>query len=63
MKVAVDDRRCIVSGTCVDICPEVFEIGGDGLLHVVQEEPADDVRRQVAEAAELCPTGAIRIDD
>ena len=62
MRVSVDDRRCIVSGTCADICPEVFQVGGDGLLHVVQEEPAEAVHQQVAEAAELCPTGAIRVD-
>ena len=62
MRVTVDDRRCIVSGTCTDLCPDVFEIGGDGLLHVRQESPPEELRQPVIEAAELCPTGAIRLD-
>lgn len=61
MKVTVDYDRCISSGTCTDICPEVFEIRADGYLYLLQDEPGEDLRGELAEAAELCPTGAISI--
>lgn len=62
MKVVVDYDRCISSGSCTEICPEVFEIRDDGFLYVLQEEPHEDLRGRVVEAAELCPTGAITVE-
>jgi ferredoxin len=62
VKVSVDYDKCISSGSCMDICPEVFEVRGDGFLYVLQEEPPDGLRQQVEEAAELCPTGAITVE-
>ena len=62
MKVSIDYDRCISSGTCTDICPEVFEIRSDGFLYVLQEAPPDDLRVRLLEAAELCPTGAITLE-
>jgi ferredoxin len=62
MKVSVDYDKCISSGSCMDLCPQVFEVRGDGFLYVLQEEPPDDLRQPVEEAAELCPTGAITVE-
>ena len=62
MKVNVDFDTCISSGSCVRICPEVFEIRKDGYLYILQEEPGEELRGKVQEAAELCPTGAISVE-
>ena len=35
----------------------------DGYLYVLQEEPGEELRDKVREAAELCPTGAITIEE
>lgn len=62
MRVTVDKDLCTSIGTCTRICPEVFEIRRDGLLHLLQDEPPEPFRAEVEEAADMCPMGAIRID-
>ena len=63
MKVVVDFDLCASTVGCARICPEVFEVRTDGYLYVLQENPSDDLRAMVVEAAENCPTGAITIED
>ena len=43
--------------------PEVFELRDDGYLYILQENPAESLRTKVTEAADMCPTGAISIED
>jgi ferredoxin len=62
MKVVVDFDVCASTGSCMQTCPEVFEVRSDGYLYILQEEPAEDLRAKVEEAADLCPTGAITIE-
>ena len=61
MKVTVDYDLCASTGSCMQICPEVFEVRSDGYLYVLQDEPGEDLRTKVEEAAELCPTAAITV--
>ncbi|EFC85900.1 ferredoxin [Parafrankia sp. EUN1f] len=61
MKVHVDFDRCASSGTCVQLVPDVFELGDDGYLYLRDEEPDEDLRDDLDEAAETCPTDAITI--
>jgi len=62
MKVSVDFDVCASTGACMQTCPEVFEVRSDGYLYILQEEPPEDLREKVNEAADLCPTGAITIE-
>ena len=62
MRVIVDFDVCASTGSCMQICPEVFEVRSDGYLYILQENPADELRAKVEEAADLCPTGAITIE-
>ena len=62
MKVTVDYDICASSGRCMQVCPEVFEVRSDGYLYVLQEEPGEELRTKVEEAADLCPTGAITVE-
>ncbi len=62
MKVTVDFDSCVSTGSCARACPEVFELRDDGYLYVLQEEPGEELRASVTEAAELCPTGAITVE-
>lgn len=43
-------------------CPEVFEVRSDGYLYILQEEPGEELRSKVEEAADLCPTAAITVE-
>ena len=63
MKVNVDFDVCASTGSCMQVCPEVFEVRSDGYLHILQEEPPRELHDKVREAAELCPTGAISLED
>ena len=44
------------------MCPEVFEIRSDGFLYVLNENPGPELRESVIAAEEICPTGAITIE-
>jgi ferredoxin len=58
-KVWIDDE-CIACGTCVDICPEVFEMGDD--VAIVRAD-ADLTRDDgITESAEACPVEAIHFE-
>jgi ferredoxin len=61
MKVTVDYDLCASTGSCMQICPEVFEVRSDGYLYVLQDEPAEELRPNVVDAAEMCPTAAITV--
>ncbi len=63
MRVVVDFDVCASSATCMQVCPEVFEVRNDGFLYILIEEPDDSLRDKVTQAADLCPTGAISIED
>uniref|UniRef100_A0A6J7NVI4 Unannotated protein n=2 Tax=freshwater metagenome TaxID=449393 RepID=A0A6J7NVI4_9ZZZZ len=62
MKVTVDYDVCASTGTCMQVCPEVFEVRSDGYLYVLQENPPESLREKVKQAEELCPTAAITIE-
>ena len=63
MKIIVDLDMCAATGGCVYQAPEVFEIREDGFLYVAQENPDESLRAKVKLAEDLCPTGAITIND
>ena len=63
MKVTVDYDMCASTGSCMQLCPEVFEVRSDGYLYVLQEEPAAELHDKVHLAADMCPTAAISIAD
>jgi ferredoxin len=62
MQVSVDLDVCAATGGCAQVCPDVFEIRFDGLVHVLVSEPGEELRDAILEAADLCPTGAIRVE-
>lgn len=61
MRVEVDQELCISCGTCIDICPEVFE-WNDEKAHAALEEVPSDLEEEAHEAVESCPTEAIKED-
>jgi ferredoxin len=60
MKVSVDFDVCASTGSCMQICPEVFEVRSDG--YILQEEPGEELREKVQMAADMCPTAAITVE-
>jgi ferredoxin len=63
MKVTVDYDMCASTGGCMQICPEVFEVRSDGFLYLLTDEPPAELHAKVKDAADLCPTAAIVLED
>ena len=62
MKVVVNFDLCQSNALCMGAAPEVFEVRDDGYLYILQEEPPEEMREKVEEAARICPTQAITIE-
>jgi ferredoxin len=61
MKVVVDFDLCEANAVCMDVCPEVFKVDEDDMLHILIERPGQALRKKVEEAVRLCPKQAISI--
>lgn len=73
MKVRINRDECVSCGTCVDTCPEFFELGiEDTFSQVIEPYRIDgkldegtvppDLEEKVAEAADLCPVQVIFLE-
>lgn len=63
MRVVVDFDLCESNALCMDAAPEVFEVRDDDFLYVLQENPSEELRGKVEQAARVCPKQAIKIED
>jgi len=61
MKVRVDKETCVGDETCVEICPDVFEMQGDVAVAKAENVPKN-LEAKVDEAAKACPVEAIIIE-
>jgi ferredoxin len=62
MRVEVDMDLCQSNGLCQAAAPDVFELGDDDILRWV-EEPGEERRAEIEEAAAACPVQAITVID
>lgn len=63
MRVVVDWNLCESNAVCQGIAPEVFLVGDDDELQILQENPPEELRPKMEEAARRCPKAAISIED
>ncbi|MCS7228275.1 MAG: ferredoxin [Endomicrobia bacterium] len=61
MKVKIDKDLCTACGLCADSCPEVFVMGEDTAVVKTELVPVE-YEQKVKEAAQNCPTEAIKIE-
>lgn len=60
MEVFVDEGKCCGAGACVMAAPEVFDQRDeDGVVVLLDAEPAEHLHAAVREAVSVCPAGAI----
>ncbi len=63
MRIEVDWDLCESNGVCMGIIPEVFHLGEDDMLTVLQPEVTPGNEAQVREAVRQCPRQAISIKE
>ena len=63
MRIHVDYTRCTGHGLCEEAAEDVFEVGADGVTHLLIEEPGDEYRDGVEEAVKVCPTVALSLEE
>ncbi|MFY7066135.1 ferredoxin [Nocardiopsis changdeensis] len=64
MRVRADREVCVGAGMCALTAPEVFDQDdGDGRVVLLAPVPPPGLRGRAAEAAGLCPSGAITVSD
>jgi ferredoxin len=62
MKIQVDLDRCTGHGVCESIRDDVFEVGEDGVVHLLTDSLTADMRPQLEEAVAECPTQALTLE-
>ena len=63
MKVRIEKDLCIGDGSCAEICPDVFELRGDGLAYVKKDADYGACGDKITDAVEGCPVGAIIFEE
>ena len=61
--VKVNKEKCLGCGMCVGINSDVFEFGDDGLAKVNKEKITEENKKEVEEAVNSCPVGAIEKEE
>ena len=62
MKASIDKELCTGCELCVSSCPDIFEIEGDTAQVKVDVIP-EGAEECVQQAAEDCPSSAIKVED
>jgi ferredoxin len=58
----LDRSGCIACGLCMETCPEVFQMGDDGLAEVYREDVPEEAEDKAVEAQEGCPVSVIEVE-
>ena len=62
MRIVLEADKCIGSGNCEMLAPDVFEVRDDMVCHILADEPAPELTEDAELAVEACPTRALRIE-
>jgi len=63
MRVVVNMSQCESNALCTGVAPDIFQLGDDDILTVLNETPDESDRDRVLEAVRMCPKQAISIEE
>jgi ferredoxin len=61
VRIVIDWNLCESNAVCEQLVPEVFRVGEDDELEVLDEHPPEELRARLDEAVNRCPKAAISI--
>ncbi len=61
MKILVDYDLCEANARCMEVAPDIFKVDDEDNLHVLNETPGEERRKDVEEAVRLCPRQALKV--
>jgi len=62
MKIKIDKKKCLGCGVCAQFANKVFKVIG-GKAKVKDEVKLEKYKKEIKEAEEVCPVGAIKVED
>lgn len=62
MKIIVDRDRCEGLGMCESMAHEFFEVDDDDVMHVLDEHPGEEHRKELTAAVSSCPVLALSLE-
>jgi len=60
-RLVIDLDKCLNSGQCAYLQPELFELNDDGAPKVLNEQPYGELIAKAQDAIEMCPAQAISL--
>lgn len=63
MRILVDRELCEGVGMCESMAHNFFEVDDDEVMHLLDEQPPEEHRGQVAAAVASCPVQALSLVD
>ena len=64
MKIIVDETVCEAHGECIFAAPELFDLGDDDeTVTVLDDQPGEELHQKARDAEQVCPVGAIRLEE
>lgn len=61
MRIHADRARCEGLGMCEAMAPDHFEVGEDGFVEVLDEQPGEEHRTDLTAAVDACPVLALSL--
>ena len=62
MRVFIDEEECIACGTCVELCPDLFQMNEE-IEKAVVILPEGGPKECIEEAIESCPVSCIHWEE
>ncbi|HET8994341.1 MAG TPA: ferredoxin [Rhodococcus sp. (in: high G+C Gram-positive bacteria)] len=63
MKVTLDTDLCEAHGLCEASAPELFQLGDEDIVTILEDNPAPELQDAARRAAGSCPRIAIQISE
>jgi len=63
MRIVADRDKCEGLGMCEAMADHFFEVGDDGFVHILNEQPDEGDRTDVLAAVDACPVLALSLKD